>query len=162
LWPEKSACYPPGSILAQSDNGLSSRQGSNLSRIGVYNLMITTAPMAIPAEEEVTQLAELSAMIELALGHPLDQVTLGALLEIQTVMRQTQSVLVARLQNGEITPDQYLAQLNSSFKLTMDETRLLLGHERFQAIFGEAGRHPEGLIDRDRFMERKLGPEGAL
>jgi hypothetical protein len=156
IWPEKSACYPPGTILAQAGGRQARQQDGNLlSSIGMYNVRVTTVRAAVIAEE-VTQLAELSAMIEMALGRPLDQTTLSALLAIQTVLRQTQSALVSRLQNGELTPDQYLDQLNSTLKLAMDETRLLLGDEGFQAIFGEAGRHPAGLIQRDTFMERTI------
>jgi len=34
----------------------------------------------------------------------------------------------------------------------MDRMRAALGEERFNVVFGEAGRHPEGLVDRSTFM----------
>ena len=34
----------------------------------------------------------------------------------------------------------------------MERSRSLLGDERFDAIFGEAGKHPDGLADRDTFL----------
>jgi hypothetical protein len=100
--------------------------------------------------------AKLAALAEMALGHPLDQPTLNRLLAIQATLRVEQSKLVDLLDAGELTPDQYLTRLNSEVQRAMGENLKVLGEDRFQAIFGEAGRHPEGLVDRKLFMEHAL------
>jgi len=151
-WPERAACYAAGANLAQTASGrLGNRVTKPLSRINVYNSKITTA-----TSEEARQLAELSAITEMALGRPLDRTTLDNLLAIQIILRQTQSILATRLQNGELSPDQYVDQLNSTLALAMAESRLLLGDEHFQAIFGESERQSEDLVNRDTFIKQTI------
>jgi hypothetical protein len=96
-------------------------------------------------------LAELSALLEMALGHPADQATLSGFQRIQDELRSAQSELVGRLDKGELAPDQYVDRLNAGLRLAMERSRSPLGDQAFQAIFGESGRHPEGLINRYTF-----------
>jgi hypothetical protein len=146
-WPELPTCYSPGTIPANVGSGHRPQGRNVLSKIDVYSSAVSTARGTASAEED-TRLAELSALLEMALGHPVDQPTLSALHEIQTELRRAQSELVVRFDSGELTPDRYLKLLNDTLRSTMERSRSLLGDERFQAIFGEAGRYPEGLINR--------------
>ena len=50
-------------------------------------------------------------------------------------------------------PEEYLGRLNAILKTMMDQMRAALGDERFNIVFGEAGEHPEGLVDRGTFMD---------
>jgi len=123
--------------------------------IGFYNLAVSAARMTSVAEEN-TQLVELSAMVEMALGQPIERETLEALQAVQRELWRSRSELVRRLHAGELTPDQYLDQLHASIATAMGQSRSLLGEERFQIIFGEAGKNPEGLVNRTIFMERTI------
>jgi hypothetical protein len=149
-WPELSTCYSPGTILARVGGGQTPQGRNILSKIDVYNSTVLTA-RATAAAEEATQLAELSALLEMALGRPADQATLSAFQRIQDELRSAQSELVGRLHKGELAPDQYLDRLNASLRRAMERSRSLLGDQAFQEIFGESGRHPEGLINRYTF-----------
>lgn len=105
-------------------------------------------------------MAKLAALAEMALGHPLDQRTLESLLAIQETLRIAQSKLVQLFDAGELTADEYLIRLNAILEKAMQDNRTLLGDERFQAIFGDAGRYLEGLVDQKIFQAhaaRKAG-----
>jgi hypothetical protein len=102
---------------------------------------------------EPAQLTEFLALAENALGSRLDEGTRRALRKIQRdfVRRQTQLVRVLDL--GAMPPEEYLSQFNAIIKTMMDQMRAKLGEERFNIVFGEAGTHPEGLVDRSTFMD---------
>jgi hypothetical protein len=159
VWTKLPACYPPGTFLAPTPiaaRPFRSSNGRNLSSmIGFYNLAVSTGRTTSGAEEG-TQLAELSAMIEMALGHPIDGETLRALRAIQAELWRSGSELVRRLHGGELDPDQYLDQLHASIAGAMSQSRSLLGEQRFEIIFGDAGKNPEELINRTIFMERTI------
>jgi hypothetical protein len=106
--------------------------------------------------EEATRLTELSALVEMALGHPLDQETFRALFSIQKELWNLRTALTTRLNNGELTPNRYLVQLDVGLRLAMEQSRVLLGDERFKLIFGEAGERPESLINATTFMEQTI------
>jgi hypothetical protein len=102
---------------------------------------------------EMNQLTEISVLAEVALGHPLDAPTRRSLQKIQKDFSRRQARLVHNLDLGIVTSEEYLGQLNALLRSMMDRTQALLGDERFNAIFGEAGRYPESLVDRRTFME---------
>jgi hypothetical protein len=110
---------------------------------------------AVAAMED-NPLAELSALVEMALGHPIEPETLATLRAIQVELWNARSDLVTRLHDGEITPDQYLERLHDAIRGAMSRSLSLLGEERFQRIFGESGRNPEGLVNRNIFMEQTI------
>jgi len=155
-WPELSNCYPPGASVAQVRSAKPMSKARNLSeRVGVYNSMVSSMVSTnhnTGVSAEAVELDELSALVEMGLGHPLDPPTLNALFVIQTALRKDQSGLVTRLDAGELTSHQYVDQLTLILQSAMAESQKLLGDERFRLIFGEAGRHPESIIDRDRFV----------
>jgi hypothetical protein len=102
---------------------------------------------------EMNRLTEISALAEMALGHPLDTSTRRSLQRIQRDFTRRQARLVHNLDSDIVTAEEYLGQLNALLRSMMDRTQALLGDERFNAIFGEAGRYPEGLVDSGTFRE---------
>jgi hypothetical protein len=155
-WPQLSVCYPHGTVPAQPGSTRAASPGRNLSSMTeLYNSSVSEARMTA-VTEEATRLTELSALVEMALGHPLDQETFRALSSIQTALWNLRTALTTRLNNGELTPNQYLVQLDASLRSAMEQSRVLLGDERFKMIFGEAGEHPERLINATTFMEQTI------
>ena len=120
-----------------------------------YNSTVSGAHMTAGTDETI-RVAELSALVEMALGHPLDQETFQALATVQAALWSVRTALTKRLQNGELSPNQFLDQMDSSLRSAMEQSRVLLGDERFEMIFGHAGEHPEGLINATTFMERTI------
>ena len=64
--------------------------------------------------------------------------------------------LVAQLDREIIGPEQYLDQLNAMFGKAMKDCEHRLGPKRFLELFGEAGRHPEDMVDKDTFYASQL------
>jgi hypothetical protein len=145
-WPELQACYSSGTVSpASSVTGGSAGRSRNLSgSSGVYD-----TPQS---GMELTQLTEFLVLAEGALGHRLDEPTRRSLRKIQRDFLRRQAQLVRILDLGVVAPEEYLDQLNALLKTMMDRMRAALGEERFNVVFGEAGRHPEGLVDRSTFM----------
>jgi hypothetical protein len=54
----------------------------------------------------------------------------------------------SRFGHGIMSPDEYLGQLNALLSSIMARMRATLGEERFDIVFGDAGRHPEILVDK--------------
>ena len=105
------------------------------------------------SRKELTQLTEFLGMAEGALGHRLDDRTRRSIRKIQTDFWRRQEQLVRILDLKVVTPEEYLDRFNALLKTTMDRMRVVLGEERFNIIFGEVGRHPEGLVERSTFMD---------
>ena len=155
-WPELSVCYPVGTNLAQPGSARAASPGRNLSSMTEFYNSAVSDGRVKSATEEAARLTELSALVGVALGHPLDQETFQALSSIQTALWNVRTALMGRLHSGELTPNQFLNQMDASLRLAMEQSRALLGDERFKLIFGEAGEHPEGLINPTTFMERTV------
>jgi hypothetical protein len=107
-------------------------------------------------DEERRRLAELSALVHLRLGKELDDRTFRQLASIQWFMRKTQEDLRQALDLNQITPETYLTKFQDVLKQAMLESEKLLGTPRFDALFGKAGRQPEGIADRDAFFKSQL------
>lgn len=99
--------------------------------------------------EEERRKEELRAMAELSLDGGLDETTLTQLVHIQTDFAEAQQELEQQLERREMTPQQYGEALNGRFGMAMGRCRQLLGSDRFQMLFGEAGYNPEGLVQAD-------------
>lgn len=99
---------------------------------------------------------EFMALAESALGGQLDEGIRRALRRIQRDSSRRQTQLVHVFDLGAMPPDEYLDQLNAILKNMMDQMLIVLGEERFSVVFGEAGRHPEGLVDRGAFINGAL------
>jgi hypothetical protein len=147
-WPELSACYSNAtvSVSASVGSGSVTPRSGNLSK----GISVDDTPQS---SMEMDRLTEISALAEMALGHPLDASTRRSLQKIQRDFTRRQGRLVHNLDLGIVTSEEYLGQLNALLRSMMDRTQALLGDERFNAIFGEAGRYAEGLVDRGTFME---------
>ncbi len=163
-WPELQACYPPGTVFAGTVAVPAPPADGNLSlRISVYNSTVTTLAVAT---KEGSDVAELAAMAEMALGHPLEKPALSRLIRIQADLHRGQDQLVRWLDAGEITPEEYVARFDEILRVAMGQCRGVLGDERFMAIFGDPGLHPEGLGDAPTFIaaeeERKRREPSSL
>lgn len=145
-WHELQACYSSGTVSsASSVAGRSGGRPWNRSgSSGVYDTPQSSM--------EPTQLTEFLVLAEGALGHHLDEPTRRSLRKIQRDFSRRRAQLVRVLDLGVVAPEEYLDQLNALLKTMMDRMRAALGEERFNVVFGEAGRHPEGLVDRSTFM----------
>lgn len=99
------------------------------------------------------QLNEFLTLAEGTLGHRLDEPTYRSFRIAHREFTRKQAQLVKILDSGMVTPEQYLDNFNSLYKALMDRMRDALGEEQFTIVFGEAGRHPESLIDRSIFMD---------
>ncbi len=146
-WPELQACYSGATVpTAGAVMGSGTGRSGNLSgRSSVYN-----TPQS---SKDLTQLAEFLALAENALGSRLDEGTRRSLRKIQRDFSRRQAQLTRILDLGVMPPEEYLGQLNALLKTMMDRMRVTLGEERFNIVFGEAGRHPEGLVDPGTFMD---------
>jgi hypothetical protein len=96
---------------------------------------------------------EFLALAESALGRRLDERTRRSLRKIQRDFSHRQEQLLRVLELEVVTPEEYLDQFNALLKTMMDRMRVALGEERFIIVFGEAGKHPESLVDRSTFMD---------
>lgn len=156
-WLQLPVCYSFGTAITSGGTNakpFASSSGRNHSSMSeLYNSRVIHA-LASPISREDGKLAELSALVEMALGYPLEPKILADLYTIQLNLWWARSCLVTNLQNREITPDQYLNRLHEALQSAMDQSRALLGEERFQMIFGEAGKNPNGLVNRTVFMEQ--------
>jgi hypothetical protein len=107
-------------------------------------------PRRRPADR--VEVARAEALVESSLGEELDGETFDALAAIQAGLRHTQADLAASLDAGRTSREGYLERLNDALETSMEQSRRLLGEDRFQKLFGEAGEHPRELIDRDTFL----------
>jgi hypothetical protein len=90
--------------------------------------------------------------VEFGLGHPLDLEIFDSLARSQAEVWKTQDELDAQLDAGTLNPNDYFMHFNIQSRIFIERSRSLLGEERCDAIFGEAGRHPDVLGDRDTFL----------
>ncbi len=116
-----------------------------------YNQAVV-AIHSLPLDEDTVALLELKALLKLQLNEEVTDKEFEALFEIQKTLRQSQGILVEQFAQKLITPEEYLDNVNALMKLFTWEAEQILGDKRFLQIFGEAGRHPEGLVDRETFL----------
>lgn len=146
-WPELQACYSGATVPTAS-----SAAGGSAGR--PWNLSGSSGVHKTPRSGmELTQLTEFLVLAEGALGSQLDQDTRRSLRKIQRDFLRRQAQLIRILDLGVMPPEEYLDQFNALLKTMMDRMRVTLGEERFNIVFGEAGSHPEGLVDRSTFMD---------
>jgi hypothetical protein len=152
-WPELSRCVPPGTVLAVGSAIAPSASGVRNPSVGIGVYHSTAGTTAVATEED-SNVAEFTALIETKLGHPVEQPTLDRVMVIQADLRRIQVQLTRWLDTGEITPDQYFEMFVGALRSSMNECRGVLGDQRFKAVFGKLGKHPEQLADRDAFMSQ--------
>jgi hypothetical protein len=154
-WPELQVCYS-GVTVPNVGSVSAGRSG------GQRNLSSSSdVPHASQSDMEQT-LTEFLKLAEGALGRQLDQHTRRSLRSVQKNYMARQRQLIHSLDVGALAPEEYLDQLNALLKATMDRMQAILGEQQFFIVFGEAGRHPEGLIDRGTFMDAIRSERAAL
>ncbi len=103
-------------------------------------------------DEKNRRLSELNDLVVQGLGHPLDDDTFSKLADIQLRMRNEHEKICNLLALRYITRFEFLDRSEENFRKMFNEAHEFLGNETFVAIFGEAGMHPEGMIDREAFL----------
>jgi hypothetical protein len=149
-------CYPPGTRIARG-HASHPLQGDNVTAKQAYDHEVHEASHG-SIDDEQQRLAELAALVKLGLGRPLDASVFQALAVIQRRMRQGQRELLASLDSESINPETYLDLLTALHHRTQKAYLRVLGDEAFDAIFGEGGRHPEGMIEREVFLDQERKP----
>jgi len=111
----------------------------------------------VDPDQDAARRSELNALVTMNLGSPLDSRTFDSLALIQFELWATRNELNLGLDAGALSPEGYLARLNSALRVAMERSEGLLGRERFEAIFGETGRQPDKLVDRETFLAEARG-----
>lgn len=62
--------------------------------------------------------------------------------------------LVEALDSKRITPEAYFDRFVETMRNSMAGLKTIMGDDRFYKVFGEAGEHPEGMIDRKTFLDQ--------
>jgi hypothetical protein len=141
-WPELQACYSGGTVSVARGGG--GRQWNRSSSSGVSYV----------SQSDVEQiLTEFLKLAEESIGRRLDPSTRRSLRRVQKDYSARQQRLVHALDVGALGPEEYLDRFNALLKTMMDRMRVILGEEQFLIVFGDAGNHPEGLVDRGMFMD---------
>jgi hypothetical protein len=151
-WLGRLQCYVNPQILTAG--GQICRRIRNLSSSLDINHSVVSNYVFAQGAQRGGEVLDFSAIAEATLGHPLEERARAQLQVIQAELRGAQFELIRRLQCGEITPDQYLGNFNNVLRSAMEKCRDLLGDKLFRDIFGEAGLHPEGLVDKNAFTEQ--------
>lgn len=95
---------------------------------------------------------EFPQLVEKSLGYKPSPEVMRMLLSARNELRTRQNVLENLLSDQKITKELYLDRLISALYKWSRRAQTILGNEQFFKVFGEAGFHPEGLIDRETFL----------
>jgi hypothetical protein len=105
-----------------------------------------------PGDEYPDPRAELSALIEAGLGHPItDPKKFERLVDMQAKLHAEQERLSNRLLAGEISQEKYISDLDAAMRDAALVGKDLLGPKNFRKIFGEFRVHE--IIDVPAFIE---------
>jgi hypothetical protein len=132
------------SIHCKDRSGPNSQHGDNVTGRDTDDQAIS-GPRTTAGSRDSGRLAELAASVEIGFGRSLDAPMFDALAIVQVELWKTRETLETILRKGDLYPEIYLERLNSAIELSMRQSLRVLGRERFEAIFGEAGRNPETL-----------------
>lgn len=91
------------------------------------------------------------AMVEEALGERVDLTTLQGMFKIKNELDRVHGLLVIDYTIHAIDAMEYLRLMNEIMVNQSKQLLALFGDEKFDKIFGEAGRRPEGMIDPEAF-----------
>jgi len=121
-------------------------------KLETYHRAITKAHDA-PADDEATRLAELAALIEFSLGHPLEPTEFSLLADIQKSQRAADDNLARSLEQGEISPEDFMLRSDDISAEVMRKIFALLGAERYRLIFGDEPPDARGMFDKETFLK---------
>jgi hypothetical protein len=158
-WPQRAQCYQPPiggtspSSPGATGSGVAGGPSASASDpFSDYDKSVTLASESGMDDDKV-RLADLAALVQLGLGKPLDDATFAQLADIQYRLQIHQNKLVYLLDEGQISPEQYLDKLNRLSVDARDRGVELLGYANFKAIFGDVGDTIEELGDTEAFLE---------
>jgi hypothetical protein len=154
-WPELTKCYVGAPIIVGSSGAHTSNpQGDDMATKEAYDRTVSKGRTEAD-DGELTHLRELRALVQLQLHTPLPAATFLSLAAIQEDLRKTQGMLASHLESHAMNSDEYLSRTEAALRDAMVRSLNLLGQERFNALFGDCGNHPEGLVDREVFLESR-------
>ncbi|WP_162560706.1 hypothetical protein [Methylobacterium durans] len=161
-WAELTLCYPRTSTIHGAGPTPS---GMSLARADGVPARGSPSPRS-PMESDVFE-TEMSRRIQdlrdLVHAHPaagIDGDRFERLVQVQTLFWSRKDALAVEMAQGTIDPDDYLERFNAALAESMDRSRAAIGSRAFAELFGEAGEHPEDLVDPDIF-EEVHGPQHA-
>jgi hypothetical protein len=96
--------------------------------------------------------SDLSAIIRAGLGHEVDERTFEALADMQERLRGRQRDLVQSLMSGNVSREQYIAELRVVLKDAEQDGTRLLGADGFHKVFGDFS--VEQMVDLSAFLEK--------
>lgn len=95
---------------------------------------------------------EFQAMADVFLGKNYDRGKLGAVERLQVSIGKMQAKLSAQLDEGKLTPEQYVDQFNDELAETFENIERILGTDDFQRLFRVPRDQLGGYIDKETFM----------
>lgn len=95
---------------------------------------------------------EFQAMADVFLGENYDRGKLDAVERLQLAIGKMQAKLSAQLDEGKLTPEQYVERFNDKLAETFGNIERILGADDFQRLFRAPRDQLGGYIDKEAFM----------
>jgi hypothetical protein len=95
---------------------------------------------------------ELVAFFNARLSRPLPDKLIQELFALERECRNRQTDLLNQLERHKISPEESLKEFNAAIGRLMNESRKVLGEKDFALAYGEAGGHPDSLVDPEIFL----------
>jgi hypothetical protein len=155
-WPQHGQCYSSAGPVGASDGpdggSVSAKRKSRSEKLRAYDARTATLQESAPAPSG-RRGAELDALLDLQLDERLSASKRNRLAAIQDELDRFHAALDRDLDAGWITQERYLEGLSGQVTVALGRCREVLGGEAFDRLFGEAGRRPEGLLQRRALAE---------
>lgn len=150
--PNLSPCYGGGSVPSGAAKLLGSADVRLLLRAPTRmgNAIAEAAHMS--EFHGPSRVDELAMLVRSTPGLILSEHHFSALAEIQGRLWKAEDDLGALLDNEEITPETFAERSIECTTVCMEQCEKLIGRDNFDLLFGEAGRSPAGIMDRDTFV----------
>lgn len=157
-WTRKSICYsgsdgtPEHKIYEASIDQRQAGQKDPIMASGTDDSIPHMAFVNADGSRE-DQLSEIREMCNSHISEPISDEEAIKLLRIRVFAREEQQRLNMACDAGDLSPASYLHMMVSLTSFTAGQEERTLGKQRFLEVFGEAGLHPEGIIDPAAFYE---------
>ncbi len=163
--PSLSPCYGAGGSIARQPGTdrpdgtyLASRISTDRGFVGAGSASSETD--AVIDVHHPARVAELRALINEAPGVAVSADTFERLIAIRGRLWEEQSQLAMLLERRVIDHEEFLMRMSEAHTAAMSVCRSVLGDDFFR-VFGEAGLEPDGVIERDIFLEQHNAPDAS-
>jgi hypothetical protein len=153
-WPERTKCL--SSKTTHSSDTLANPLEDIASKMGLtrsdnpMNEYDRVALSTVDGAEDSPK--ELAAFLKARLLRPLPDTLVWDLFALEQGFHKHQEKLVHQLEGQQISREVYLQELNMALRFLMERSRKLLGEKDFTLVYGEAGAHPESLVNPETFL----------